>query len=94
MHEVARALIGVELLVDGVGGTIVEVEAYSPEEPASHAFRRADRAERVDVRAARPRLRLPLLRHPLVPQLRLRAGGASRARVLIRALEPARGARR
>ena len=38
-HEVALELIGAELLVDGVGGTIVEVEAYDPTDPASHAFR-------------------------------------------------------
>ena len=37
-HEVAPELIGVTLLVDGVGGTIVEVEAYDQEDPASHAF--------------------------------------------------------
>ena len=39
MHEVAPDLIGVTLLFDGVGGTIVEVEAYDQEDPASHGFR-------------------------------------------------------
>jgi len=34
----ARALIGVTLLVDGVGGLITETEAYDLDEPASHAF--------------------------------------------------------
>jgi DNA-3-methyladenine glycosylase len=37
-HEVAPELIGVELLVDGVGGPIVEVEAYDQEDPAAHGF--------------------------------------------------------
>ena len=36
VHEVAPELIGVTLLVDGVGGEIVEVEAYDREDPASH----------------------------------------------------------
>jgi DNA-3-methyladenine glycosylase len=39
VHEVAPDLIGCELLVDGVGGPIVEVEAYDHEDPASHGFR-------------------------------------------------------
>ena len=39
VNEVAPELIGVELLVNGVGGEIVEVEAYSPVEPGSHSFR-------------------------------------------------------
>ena len=39
VHEVAPALIGATLLVDGVGGTIVEVEAYDHEDPAAHGFK-------------------------------------------------------
>jgi DNA-3-methyladenine glycosylase len=39
VHEVAPDLLGTTLLVDGVGGVIVEVEAYDHEDPASHGFR-------------------------------------------------------
>jgi DNA-3-methyladenine glycosylase len=38
VHEVAPDLIGVTLLVDGVGGVIVEVEAYHHTDPAAHSF--------------------------------------------------------
>ena len=39
LHEVARGLLGWTFLRDGVGGRIVEVEAYAPDDPASHAYR-------------------------------------------------------
>ena len=38
VHDVAPELVGVTLLVDGVGGRIVEVEAYDHEDPAAHGF--------------------------------------------------------
>ena len=39
VHEVAPHLIGATLLVEGVGGIIVEVEAYHHTDPAAHSFR-------------------------------------------------------
>jgi DNA-3-methyladenine glycosylase len=39
VHLVAPELIGATLLVDGVGGRIVEVEAYDHKDPAAHGFR-------------------------------------------------------
>ena len=38
VHTVAPDLIGTTLLVDGVGGVIVEVEAYHHTDPAAHSY--------------------------------------------------------
>jgi DNA-3-methyladenine glycosylase len=37
--EVARAIIGWTFLIDGVGGPVVEAEAYREDDPASHSHR-------------------------------------------------------
>jgi DNA-3-methyladenine glycosylase len=38
VHAIAPDLIGASLLVDGVGGIIVEVEAYHHMDPAAHSY--------------------------------------------------------
>lgn len=39
VHEVAPEIVGATLLFNGVGGRIVEVEAYHHTDPAAHSFR-------------------------------------------------------
>lgn len=46
-RPVARDLVGCELLYEGVGGIIVETEAYEADDPACHAF--VGRTARTDV---------------------------------------------
>ncbi|OAF11986.1 DNA-3-methyladenine glycosylase [Bradyrhizobium neotropicale] len=47
VHEVAPDLIGATMLVGGVGGTIVEVEAYHHTDPAAHSYRGPTQRNRV-----------------------------------------------
>jgi DNA-3-methyladenine glycosylase len=47
VHEVAPDLIGATLLFNGVGGTIVEVEAYHHTDPAAHSYRGPTERNRV-----------------------------------------------
>ena len=39
VHVVAPELVGATVFVDGIGGRIVEVEAYDHEDPAAHGYR-------------------------------------------------------
>ena len=91
-YFVARRLIGAVLLLNGVGGIIVETEAYDEREPASHAF--VGPTRRNAALFGPPGRAYVYLSHGIHWCLNIvcREPGHG-AGVLIRALEPTRGIR-
>lgn len=91
--EVARELIGCALVRDGVGGVIVETEAYAGHEPACHAF--VGRTARTEVLFGPPGHAYVYLSYGIHHLFNVVTGEDGDAgAVLIRALEPRWGMER
>ena len=90
VHEVARELIGCELLVDGVGGVIVETESYERDDPACHAY--VGLTKRTEVLFGEPGRAYVYLSYGIHSLLNFVAEpDGEAAAVLIRAIEPTNG---